>query len=159
MLFCLVFLDDHTVYIEKHRSYNWIAFKFNLKRDNMVKDYFLKGDKHSLEVNRTMHFLSLSVSLSIIQSKTTDVDLYQLLFFFYISTSATSVYSWFSWISWIVTQWSTGLRSTTMEAANTTASKLRVNRRNTSAYLRNISASVTPSGIWLKSKMRQSRCM
>lgn len=59
MLFCLVFLDDHTVYIEKHRSYNWIAFKFNLKRDNMVKDYFLKGDKHSLEVNRTMHFLSL----------------------------------------------------------------------------------------------------
>lgn len=42
--------NNQTVYIEKHRSENWIAFKFNLNRDDMVKDYFLKGDKHSLEL-------------------------------------------------------------------------------------------------------------
>lgn len=59
MLFLGVFLDDDMVYIEKHGSNNWIAFKFNL----MGEDYFLKENKHFLEVNRisnrTMHFLSL----------------------------------------------------------------------------------------------------
>lgn len=38
--------NDDTVYIEKHCSNNWIAFKFNLKGE----DYFLKWNKHSLEL-------------------------------------------------------------------------------------------------------------
>ncbi|KAL3975371.1 G protein-coupled receptor family C group 6 member A [Sarotherodon galilaeus] len=42
--------NDDTVYIEKHRSFNWIAFKFKLNHDNMVKDYFLKWNKQSLEL-------------------------------------------------------------------------------------------------------------
>lgn len=38
--------NDDTVYIEKHSSNNWIAFKFNLKGE----DYFLKWNKQSLEL-------------------------------------------------------------------------------------------------------------
>lgn len=38
--------NDDMVYIEKHGSNNWIAFKFNL----MGEDYFLKENKHFLEL-------------------------------------------------------------------------------------------------------------